>query len=90
MAKYKSPQLYSTASINHATYLVHEGFNPQIIAPTTGNRVSFEFTESAGLVMALLDYERGAGGAKALLETRGRICREASAVIKNRKGGRQL
>lgn len=81
-----SIQFFTIENINLASYLVFSGHNLNILPPTNGTRALFEFPVSPELLTAVISYERGDHGAKALLDTRGRLYKEASAVV--RKGGR--
>lgn len=85
MTKIQLPELFTTNNINLATALISQGFIPQRIKPGPDNRVVFEFTRSPGLIDAILLYEANEGGVKSLLETRGRLFREASAITRTGK-----
>lgn len=86
-----SIQYLTIENINLATYLVFLGFNLNILPPLSGSRALFKFMLTPELTKAVISYEQGEDQAKGLLDTRGRLYREASAVVdRNRKGGRQL
>ena len=72
-------------AINLAVYLCWLGFTLNILPPTPGStRALFEFVMSPELMKAVFGYEQGDHGAKKLLDIRGRLYRESSAVV--RKG----
>ena len=77
-----SIQFFPTESINLATYLVYLGYSLNILPPTSGTRAVFEFTVSPDLLAAVIGYERNDHSAKALLNIRGRLYRESSAVVR--------
>lgn len=79
-----SIQFFTVEGINLAAYLVYLGYSLNILPPASGTRAQFEFVMSPGLIMAVAGYERGDHGAKALLDIRGRLYKESSAVV--RKG----
>lgn len=75
-----SPRVYETTSIDCASYLAALGF-PVSVLRGTGSFAVFEFEDIQELHDAIVDYERG-GFTKRLLNTRSRLYREASDVMK--------
>lgn len=83
-----SIQLFTTENLDLAAFLICMGYSMNILRPTCGTRALFEFVTSSGLVQAIINYESGSPTpAKRLLNTRSRLYREASNVVK-REGGR--
>lgn len=75
-----SSRVYETTAIDAASYLAALGFEVSI--NNTGERYAiFAFEDSPELRDAICDYERG-GFMKRLLNTRSRLFREASEVMK--------
>jgi hypothetical protein len=77
-----SIELFTVDGINLATYLVCLGFNLNILPPATGTRALFEFVMSPELAKAIIGYERRGNTAKTLLDTRGRLYKESSAIVR--------
>ena len=80
-----SPRVYETTAIDAASYLAALGFAVTILRGT-GPFALFEFDDTPELRDAICDYERG-GFNKRLLNTRSRLYREASEVMKGSRGG---
>jgi hypothetical protein len=81
-----SKRVFTTESIDLASFLATAGFNPSIYRNLGSNRATFEFEETPNLHRAVIEYERGASlPAKRLLNARSRLFREASRVV--REGG---
>lgn len=87
MTKLKGPiiEMYPVHSINLAAFLVSDGFEPQMITPARSGQVEYSFTSSAGLIEAILSYERGSVRARSLFETRDRLSREAETISRRGK-----
>ncbi len=77
-----SIQFLTIEGINLATYLVYLGYQLNILPPSTGTRAQFEFLMSPELMLSVVGYEHGDHGAKALLDIRGKLYKEASAVVR--------
>jgi len=75
-----SQRVFQTTSIDTAANLTALGFTSAVL-PGPDNRAIFEFQDSEELRAAIIDYERG-GFAKRLLNTRSRLYREASEVMR--------
>lgn len=80
-----SPRVYDTTAIDAASYLAALGFTVTV-KRNSGPFALFEFDDTPELRDAICDYERG-GFNKRLLNTRSRLYREASDVMK-KSGGR--
>lgn len=76
----KSPRVYETTSIDLASHLDTEGF-PATVLNTGDKYCLFRFGDSPELRNAIVEYNRG-GFSKRLLNSRSRLFREASEVMK--------
>ncbi len=79
-----SQRVFETTSIDTAANLSALGFHCEVLQDPDGNRAIFEFEDTDGLRAAIIDYERG-GFSKRLLNTRSRLYREASTVVRRRR-----
>lgn len=81
-----SERVFETDSIDLASFLTANGAPPVVGRVEGGKRALFTFNESPELLMAVIEYERGAAlPAKRLLNVRSWLYREASNVVK--RGG---
>lgn len=82
-----SNKLFTTESLDLATYLVCMGNKLTIYPPADSTRVIFGFAETPDLIASIVKYERGTNDARRLLTTRSRLYREASAIAKGERHG---
>lgn len=81
-----SQRVFETDSIDLASFLSAAGYAPTVERHHGGIRALFTFTECPELLTTIVNYERGASlPAKRLLNSRSRLYREASDVVK--RGG---